>query len=219
MITEIALPSDRFSAQTLDNLKRKNFIYGKNGAGKSSITEAIRAQYGETHDVRIFQGFNSVAENERLDAISLGIENAELQPQIEEVNKKIDDIKLQIQETDDENLYKQFKHAESELSNYQTARKNFYSSSASELKNSHTGLTGANYTTRNFQKDIPNSLELNDGEVKRLENLKNQDALRQVIEQQVAFEDLGKYLTATNDILTTELIPSIILKFKSNQEA
>ena len=87
------------------------------------------------------------------------------------------------------------------------------------MKNSHTGLTGANYTTRNFQKDIPNSLELNDGEVKRLENLKNQVALPQVIEQQVAFEDLGKYLTATNDILTTELIPSIILKFKSNQEA
>ena len=219
MITEIALPSDRFSVQILDNLKRKNFIYGKNGAGKSSITEVIRAQYGETHDVRIFQGFNSVAENERFDAISLGIENAELQPQIEAVNKKIDDIKLQIQETDDENLYKRFRHAESELSNYQTARKHFYSSSASELKNSHTGLTGANYTTRNFQKDIPNSLELNDGEVKRLENLKNQDALRQVIEQQVAFEDLGKYLTATNDILTTELIPSIILKFKSNQEA
>ena len=219
MITEIALPSDRFSVQILDNLKRKNFIYGKNGAGKSSITEVIRAQYGETHDVRIFQGFNSVAENERFDAISLGIENAELQPQIEAVNKKIDDIKLQLQETDDENLYKQFKHAESELSNYQTARKHFYSSSASELKNSYTGLTGANYTTRNFQNDIPNSLELNDGEVKRLENLKNQDALRQVIEQQVAFEDLGKYLTATNDILTTELIPSIILKFKSNQEA
>lgn len=219
MITEIALPSDRFSVQILDNLKRKNFIYGKNGAGKSSITEVIRAQYGETHDVRIFQGFNSVAENERFDAISLGIENAELQPQIEAVNKKIDDIKLQIQETDDENLYKRFRHAESELSNYQTARKHFYSSSASELKNSYTGLTGANYTTRNFQNDIPNSLELNDGEVKRLVNLKNQDALRQVIEQQVAFEDLGKYLTATNDILTTELIPSIILKFKSNQEA
>lgn len=219
MITEIALPSDRFSVQILGNLKRKNFIYGKNGAGKSSITEVIRAQYGETHDVRIFQGFNSVAENERFDAISLGIENAELQPQIEAVNKKIDDIKLQIQETDDENLYKRFRHAESELSNYQTARKHFYSSSASELKNSYTGLTGANYTTRNFQNDIPNSLELNDGEVKRLENLKNQDALRQVIEQQVAFEDLGKYLTATNDILTTELIPSIILKFKSNQEA
>lgn len=219
MITEIALPSDRFSVQILDNLKRKNFIYGKNGAGKSSITEVIRAQYGETHDVRIFQGFNSVAENERFDAISLGIENAELQPQIEAVNKKIDDIKLQIQETDDENLYKRFRHVESELSNYQTARKHFYSSSASELKNSYTGLTGANYTTRNFQNDIPNSLELNDGEVKRLENLKNQDALRQVIEQQVAFEDLGKYLTATNDILTTELIPSIILKFKSNQEA
>lgn len=219
MITEIALPSDRFSVQILDNLKRKNFIYGKNGAGKSSITEAIRVQYGETHDVRIFQGFNSVAENERLDAISLGIENAELQPLIEAVNKKIDDIKLQIQETDDENLYKQFKRAESELSNYQTAQKHFYSSSASELKNSYTELTGANYTTRNFQNDIPNSLELNDGEAKRLENLKNQVALRQVIEQQVAFEDLGKYLTATNDILTTELIPSIILKFKSNQEA
>ncbi|CYX79000.1 AAA family ATPase [Streptococcus suis] len=219
MITEIALPSDRFSAQTLGNLKRKNFIYGKNGAGKSSITEAIRAQYDETHDVRIFQGFNSVAENERLDAISLGIENAELQPQIEAVNKKIDDIKLQIQETDAENLYKQFKHAERERNDCRDKLSRFYSTSASELKNSYTGLTGANYNTRNFQNDIPKSLELNDGEAKRLENLKNQVALPQVIEQQVAFEDLGKYLTATNDILTTELIPSIILKFKSNQEA
>ena len=219
MITEIALPSDRFSVQILDNLKRKNFIYGKNGAGKSSITEVIRAQYGETHDVRIFQGFNSVAENERFDAISLGIENAELQPQIEAVNKKIDDIKLQLQESDDENLYKQFKHAESELNDCRDKLSRFYSTSASELKNSYTELTGANYNTRNFQSDIQNSLELNDGEEKRLENLKNQVALPQVVEQLVAFEDLGKYLTATNSVLTTELVPSIILKFKSSQEA
>lgn len=219
MITEILLPSDRFSIQKLDNLKQKNFIYGKNGAGKSSITEAIREQYGATYDVRIFQGFNSVADNERLDAISLGAENAELQPQIEVVNKKIDDIRLQVQESDTENLYKQFEQAKSELGDYQNNLNRFYSTSASELKHSHTELTGANYNTRNFQNDIPNSLELNDGEAKRLENLKNQVALPQVIEQQVAFEDLGKYLTATNSVLTTELVPSIILKFKSSQEA
>ena len=41
MIENIELPIDRFSTNRLDNLKLKNFIYGKNGTGKSSIATCI----------------------------------------------------------------------------------------------------------------------------------------------------------------------------------
>ena len=75
MITEISLPSDRFYDNVITNLKQANFIYGKNGTGKSSITQAVREQYSETYDIRIFQGFNSVVENTKLNAISLGTAN------------------------------------------------------------------------------------------------------------------------------------------------
>ena len=37
MITELVLPQDRFSKTKLSDIKKKNFIFGKNGTGKSSI--------------------------------------------------------------------------------------------------------------------------------------------------------------------------------------
>ncbi|MDR5602698.1 AAA family ATPase, partial [Staphylococcus coagulans] len=88
MIFEISLPIDRFDNKKMSGFKRKNFIYGKNGTGKSSITEEIINQYSDSHNVFVFQGFHSViAENGKLNAISLGSENAELQAQIDIQNK------------------------------------------------------------------------------------------------------------------------------------
>lgn len=37
--------------------KKINFIFGKNGTGKSTIKEAIRNKYGEEYNVCIFEGY------------------------------------------------------------------------------------------------------------------------------------------------------------------
>lgn len=42
MITELELPQDRFNVVKLKDIKKKTFIYGKNGTGKSSIVECIQ---------------------------------------------------------------------------------------------------------------------------------------------------------------------------------
>lgn len=91
MIKQISLPDDRFEDEKMVDLKRKNFIFGKNGTGKTSIVEAILKQYDNEYDIRVFQGFESVlSDNGELNAITLGEINTELQPLI---NKKKEIIK------------------------------------------------------------------------------------------------------------------------------
>lgn len=60
-----------------------NFIFGKNGTGKTTITNEIENQLSEKYDVRIFKDFDGVAENGRLDAVALGKRNAEIQKKID----------------------------------------------------------------------------------------------------------------------------------------
>lgn len=60
MINKVDLPADRFENPSLENLKAKNFIFGKNGTGKTSISHAILKQYNDQFDIHLFEGFNSV---------------------------------------------------------------------------------------------------------------------------------------------------------------
>ena len=64
--------------------KNLNFVFGKNGTGKSTLTKLLK-KYGEQdYDVRVFQGFeNMVGANNRLNAVILGEENNEIAQEIE----------------------------------------------------------------------------------------------------------------------------------------
>lgn len=58
--------------------KNINFIFGNNRTGKSTIARFLQEQSDE-HDVRVFQGFQSVVgENKELNAVVLGDENLEI---------------------------------------------------------------------------------------------------------------------------------------------
>ena len=101
-----------FSDSQLDGLKRKNFIYGKNGTGKSSLVDAIKEQYSGEYDIKVFDGWSGIIkENDYLDAIALGEINVSKQTEIDKIDKKTKEIDEKILEPQDEaeNLFKRRK--------------------------------------------------------------------------------------------------------------
>ena len=226
MITELQLPSDRFNDTTYSGLKQKNFIYGKNGTGKSTITQTISDSFHDTHDVRIFQGFDSVAENSVLNAISLGKENASIQPQIDQVNLDISELESELiaNESRPDNLYARCQAKEKEYKEQDKAIKDNFRSSASELKREHTNLTGVTYDIRNFKNDIESieksisSVSLSDTEKEQFQQLINQKEIKIDSKQSFPNIDISRFLKATNEIITTELAKSIILEFSTIEE-
>lgn len=226
MITELQLPSDRFIDTTYSGLKQKNFIYGKNGTGKSTITQTISDSFHDTHDVRIFQGFDSVAENSVLNAISLGKENASIQPQIDQVNLDISELESELIANDSrpDNLYARYQSKEKEYKEQEKSINNNFSSSASKLKREHTNLTGVSYDIRNFKNDIESieksisSVSLSDTEKEQFQQLINQKEIKIDSKQSFPNIDISGFLKATNEIITTELAKSIILEFSTIEE-
>lgn len=226
MITELQLPSDRFFNTTYSGLKQKNFIYGKNGTGKSTITQTISDLFHATHDVRIFQGFDSVAENSVLNAISLGRENASIQPQIDQVSLQISELEKELIANDSrpDNLYARYQSKEKEYKEQEKSINNNFSSSASKLKREHTDLTGVYYDIRNFKRDIEciensvSSVLLSDTETEQLQQLMKQEEIKIETKQSFPNVDVSGFLEATNEIITTELAKSIILEFSTIEE-
>ncbi|WP_416458249.1 AAA family ATPase [Streptococcus thermophilus] len=226
MITELQLPSDRFIDTTYSGLKQKNFIYGKNGTGKSTITQTISDLFHVTHDVRIFQGFDSVAENSVLNAISLGKENASIQPQIDQVSLQISELEKELIANDSrpDNLYARYQSKEKEYKEQEKSINNNFSSSASKLKREHTNLTGVSYDIRNFKNDIESieksisSVSLSDTEKEQFQQLINQKEIKIDSKQSFPNIDISGFLKATNEIITTELAKSIILEFSTIEE-
>ena len=226
MITELQLPSDRFFNTTYRGLKQKNFIYGKNGTGKSTITQTIFDSFHATHDVRIFQGFDSVAENSVLNAISLGKENASIQPQIDQISLEISELEKDIiaNESKPDNLYARCQAKEKEYEEQDKSIKDNCRTSASKLKREHTDLTGVNYDIRDFKKDIKSidksvtSVSLSNTEIEQLQQLINQEEIKNESKQSFPNIDVSGFLEATNEIITTELAKSIILDFSTIEE-
>lgn len=226
MITELQLPSDRFIDTTYSGLKQKNFIYGKNGTGKSTITQTISDSFHDTHDVRIFQGFDSVAENSVLNAISLGKENASIQPQIDQVSLEISELEKDIiaNESKPDNLYARCQAKEKEYEEQNKSINDNCRSSASKLKREHTDLTGVSYDIRNFKNDIESieksisSVSLSDTEKEQFQQLINQEEIKIDSKQSFPNIDVSGFLKATNEIITTELAKSIILEFSTIEE-
>lgn len=221
MISEIILPQDRFSDPQLGGLKKKNFIYGKNGTGKSSITKAILEQYEEEYDVRIFQGFSNIIEkNGGLNTIALGKENVELQPKIEQ--QKIEVDKLAADVTDpkagEENTYSCLKKAAKEYGDSKADIECFYSKAASDIKNKYTDWTGANYDKRKFQQDIPSAAVLSDEDFEHYHKIISQQTIENNGKLSFKEPKISHFLEAVNNIITKNITRSAVLMFDTNEE-
>ena len=85
-----------FDDENMEFDKPVNFIFGKNGTGKSTITKLIKEQNTDK-DVRVYQGVNSVAVDGKLNSVVLGEENTAAQRKIESYELKISDIEGEIE--------------------------------------------------------------------------------------------------------------------------
>lgn len=218
MISEVLLPEDRFVDKKLKDLKRKNFIYGKNGTGKTSITEMISNQYSESHNINIFQGFHRILEeNGGLNAIALGKKNAELQPQIDlkkdEVEKLLRDISSP--ELENENSFTRLEKANKTYSELKEDIERFYSLAASNIKNSHTELTGANYNKRHFRLDIDSAITLNDHEIEKFQATIYQPTIKNKGKFSYKEPKIANFLEKVNEIILKNITQSALLSFET----
>lgn len=221
MIEALELPTDRFETTELSGLKKKNCIFGKNGTGKTSITTAIKEQYSDDYDVRVFQGFESVlTENRELATIALGTENAELQPQIDEAKSKVDNLKSQVESRiEEENLYSKWQNSNQDYNIQSGKIDKILRDSAKEIKDEHLDWTGANYDIRKIGEELSSAHKLTDEEIQENITIFKQEAMDNLEKMSFPNINMQELLDRTNALLQTEVVKSAVLEFTQIQQS
>lgn len=221
MIDEILIPTDRFTDSKITGLKKKNFFFGKNGTGKSTITEEIYAQYSNEYNVRIFQGFQRIIqENGGLNTIALGEKNSILQPEIDKKTKEIEEISANLGPSSEkeENEYTNLEKSKIALKKAEQEKNSFYKKAASEIKYDHTDWTGPKYDMRDFKKDIPNAQMLSEAELDDNISISTQVTLKIKTKIPLRTPTTERFLEAVNEIITKNITQSVILDFESSEK-
>lgn len=218
MIEELKLPDYIFSDTKLKNLKRKNFIYGRNGTGKSSISKAINEEYKENYDVRIFYGGESfIYESESLDAIALGSNNVEVQPQIDKIKKEIDEINAELNEEELDTLGNRWKNSCNQFKQSDDALEKFYKDGAKSLKDKHSDIVGVSYNKSNYKADKEEACLLDDSSVELYKGILNKTNLNEIKEIHDPVYDIKTLIQSVSDLLIESAVKSSVISF-SNPE-
>jgi len=216
--------SERFSENSQEILisKKVNFIFGKNGTGKSTVANRIRDQFYGTYNISIFDGFESiVGENHRLDAIALGTENTVIQTKIDAISSEIAVITAEIEkpENDKENLYTRLELANKKYQLQEKEISDFYTISARIIKNKkydNINIAVPSYNKESFNSEITKAKQLNEHEVAKCrEIIKSEE---KVILDNSTFPnlDLSEYLKSTNSVLQSCVSQNMIIKELEN---
>ena len=218
MIEELKLPDYIFSDTKLKNLKRKNFIYGRNGTGKSSISKAINEEYKENYDVRIFYGGESfIYESESLDAIALGSNNVEVQPQIDKIKKEIDEIHAELNEEELGTLGNRWKNSCNQFKQSDDVLEKFYKDGAKSLKDKHSDIVGVSYNKSNYKADKEQACLLDDSSVELYKGILNKTNLNEIKEIHDPVYDIKTLIQSVSDLLIESAVKSSVISF-SNPE-
>lgn len=206
---------------TLLELKNKNFIFGKNGTGKSTLCKMMENQFGEDYDVKIFSGFQNVTEDKKLNAIVLGKENIEAKVKLESLEKKLTtfmdlkeslDNKIKSLEWNDiykdegiekHALYRLKEEKESSFNSKSREIDNFYQKKARELKEyTNPQITKTSYNKNDFLEDIPNSKQLDETEIEQYEQILNETS-KDEVKNKYKIEDINfeELIDELNEIL------------------
>lgn len=208
--------------------KNLNFVFGKNGTGKSTLTKLLK-KYGEQdYDVRVFQGFeNMVGENNRLNAVILGEENNEIAQKIEVKKEDIkkreeekDKINLELKETKDnsENLWKKFEEIKRNVNQKNTQIQDFYTNSAAKIKKmTDPQISKTTYNKNDFILEKKNAKLLGEADIKHLKNIIKTEVKTA---QEIEFPsiNLQNELEKINSILGKKVEEKVRIKRLENNE-
>lgn len=211
--------------------KKVNFVYGKNGTGKSTITRLLKEQFGsdEKYDIRIFQGFDSlVGERENLDCIILGKENIEIDSEIEEIENlisekldEIEEINKEIEEplnNKEKNLYTKRQKAIGDFKKQVDKIDKELKKCASGIKNYDIKISNEkSYNINHLKKEISYAQLLSDNEVTVFgEILHSQIKVAEEINNDCVNIDLNQIVNDVNEILIHKVEPKKIIKRLGN---
>lgn len=216
--------TDVFNDEELVFDKNINFVFGENGTGKTTIATEINNQFSEEYNVREFKDFTSlVGENGRLNAISLGKTNTELQKKIEASTAKIAEYKqflTEPKENESDNIYSRLKKANEDYKKQSAKIDKFLQVSASQIKNmTDPQVAPTSYNKNSFADEIPKATLLSAEEIKVAKETaltKKKNNLPKIKSSAYELKDI---LTTVNTLLKKKVAPSTVIKeLENNQE-
>jgi wobble nucleotide-excising tRNase len=213
---DLSTHADKYTASNLELYisKKINFIFGKNGSGKTTIADEIVAQFSSQYSVHVFKDFDGVAINERLDAVALGNENASIQKKIDVVDSEISHMSKEIEVPDDgsDNLYTKAIDAKKKYYDQNSKIDRFYTSTASFIKGlSNPQIASPNYYITVFKPEISSAKKLADEEISTHKDTIKADKKPDITHVTLPVIDLEACIESTNDILGSSIKKSSVI--------
>jgi wobble nucleotide-excising tRNase len=194
--------------------KKINFIFGKNGTGKSTIAKLIKEQIHD-YDTRIFQGFEGIVdENKRLNAVVLGEENASINQKIEEKTDTIESLSKQreavlrmITKPVDGvgNFWTKHEVTKSNYAIKDNDIREFKTTAAAKIKNEkNPQISDATYTAPKFSDEISKAKLIQDAQIKTYKEILRSEA-KVANNIQFPIIDFSNDLASVNEILESKV--------------
>lgn len=202
---------DKFSedSQEFTIAKKINFIFGRNGTGKTTISDQIMSQLSDEYDVCLFKDFGGVVENDRLNAVALGTTNAKIQKKINHLDSEIAEFNKQIEIPKDDNIEnlrtKSIETQTAYSTKYDTID-SFFSDSARKIKNlSNPQIAKPSYNKSSFQYDIEKANLLSEKSIKAHKDTIKAEKKANIANILFPDLDLSLYLESTNEVLKSRV--------------
>lgn len=208
-----------FDRDFIDINKPVNFIFGKNGTGKSTLSRLIKEQNPDK-DVRIFHGVESVAIDGKLNSVILGQENILAQQNIEKLNKEIENLQSdkQVKEEEKKELQNKIDKEENEKNKIKRLINKFLTEKASEIKNNPLHVATPNYNILLIKEELKYAFKLSEDEKQECkENIKiDIKTAKNIPIVNIEFKNL---LDETNKLLNSAIEEEKdIIRLSSNQK-
>jgi len=218
--------------QSAVDLKHRNFIFARNGSGKSTFSSIISNQLSGQYDIRIYNGFDSMlGENENLNAFALSVNASENEKLIEEKQGSLDAKKVELSRILSEignpgigdqmatNLTGNLLKAQKDVNEKSKDIENFFTASAAQIKNMNSPqISSTSYNKNNFKREMKSAIRL---ESNAFEQAKDTAKTNEKIAKPITWNkvNLSGYLNSTNSILESEVEEKTrIQRFNDNQD-